>query len=106
MYDIPSIVQAIGRIRPRRRNDDSLLKIFIPKNVEAKLYLGRIECKSNFRQLVTSRVISDNKRSIYMKCMTVDSIYEWMVKDIGCRPVLLASRMGYDQIKCDVCDNC
>ena len=106
LYDIPSIVQAIGRIRPRRRNDDSMMKIFISKNVKSKLYLGKVECNSHFKQLLSSRVISKYKKTIYMKCMTVDSVHEWMMRDIGCRLVSLASRMGYDQTRCKICDNC
>ena len=106
LYNIPSIVQSIGRIRPKQRNDDSLVRVFVPHTVNARLHLDKVNSEHNFQQLCSTRIIAETNRSKYRKCMTVTSVYEWVNCDLGCRFVSLAARMGYNQDICKVCDNC
>ena len=106
LYDLPSIVQAMGRIRPKRRRKISEMMIFIPNKVKSLLHLGRISAKTNFQQLCACRILSESMKERYMRVMTVSSVYEWLTNDTGCKLVSLACRMGYRQNVCNKCDYC
>ena len=97
LYNLPSIVQAMGRIRPHRRNTTSLVRIFINVNNNSKLYLGRIEGKRNYQGLISTQIVSQNSIDYYYKCMTVNSVYDWLTQDLGCRLRSLSKRLGYKQ---------
>ena len=106
LYDLLSVIQAMGRIRPNRRNDDSSMYIFIPTELKRQLHLDSIDSKINFTQLKSNKIIDSNCEDYYHKCMTATSVYEWITKDIGCRLVSLSRRLGYKGRTCKKCDNC
>ena len=106
LYNLPSIIQAMGRIRPHRRNKVSSVVIFITENNNSKLYLGKIEAKRYFQGLISTQIISEQSKDYYYKCMTVDSVHDWLTNDLGCRFVSLSNRLGYKQNRCNYCDRC
>lgn len=107
LYDLPSIVQAIGRIRPnRRKKDTSSCVIFTPTNNNRQLHLQKQDNKSKFDMLVGAGVLSSKHKEKYMTSMTTDAVSNWLLKDVGCRFVSLANRLGFDQRKCGLCDAC
>ena len=106
LYNIPSIIQSMGRIRMNRRKSYSEFAILIPKENKSKLHLDRIDSRQNYIGLLAHRVVGKGRQKMYMSCMTVSSVYDWINTDIGCRVVSLGVRMGYKQNKCNKCDMC
>lgn len=109
LYNIPSIIQSIGRIRPQRRNDDSQCSIFTRVNNEFLLENVAAKNEADFAQLVGCQLLKDSHRGKYLKSMTMSSVHNWLFNDIndgGCRVVSLCSRLGYVHLKCNKCDRC
>ena len=84
LYDLLSIVQAMGRIQLIRRSNDSQMCIYIPSEVNIILDLGSIKSMNHFIQLKTNKIIDVNCEECHKQCMTVSSVYEWMTTDLGC----------------------
>ena len=106
LYDIPSIVQAIGQIRPKRQTEHSRVIFFVPERVQSRLHYAQINAANNFQGLVSNMILPSTKEESYKECMTLTSVHDWMFKDVGCRFVNLSKRLGYTQNKCNLCDAC
>lgn len=106
MYDLPSMVQALGRIRPSRRTNHSKCMIFTMPENRDRLQTRMKDVDSRFDELVSAGIVLNSHKEKYLKSMTVASVNEWLFNDIGCRYVSLADRMGFDQEKCGICDSC
>jgi len=106
MYNLPSIVQAIGRIRPMRRNDNSICSIFTQEKNHDKIALDKDEKANAFRELVACNILSDENSAMYFQSMTMQSVHNWLFNDTGCRYTSIARRLGYNIPSCKVCDKC
>jgi len=104
LYNLPSIVQAIGRIRTMRRTHHSSVAIFT--SIGKKNMIHNIDDDLHFKELVGCGLMKTENYKQYTQCMTVNSVYDWLVNDVGCRLVSLATRLGYQQNKCNICDRC
>ena len=105
-YNLASIVQAYGRIRFRRRTKYSKCSIFTSTNNNARLYTAKNEDKTKLDELIGMGIVSDLNRNKYRRSMTSESVHEWLFNDQGCRLVSLATRMGFKQERCSLCDIC
>lgn len=106
LYNLPSILQSYGRIRPRRRNQSSLCSIYTAKNNVARLKGIEVDSSRNFDELVGSGIVSSSNKSKYNNSMTTKAVHDWLFKDQGCRLVNLAGRLGFRHPKCNICDMC
>lgn len=105
-YNLPSIIQAYGRIRPKRRTTMSECLIFTSNNNYQRLIVAKEESSNAFNLLVGSGIIGPASKDVYNKSMTMHSVNEWLFKDQGCRLVSLAGRIGFRHDKCRICDMC
>lgn len=107
LYNIPSVIQSIGRIRPMRRNSSSICSIFTPVNNTVALERCNTDSKSRFEELVGANILSRELENKYFRSMTTSSVYDWLFNDKGCRLVSLSTRLGYKKMSnCTVCDQC
>lgn len=106
MYNIPSIVQSIGRIRPKRRNANSQCRIYTAMNHKSILRSRKEECFKMVDELIGCNIVSKDCKGKYLKSMTVHSVNGWLFHDQGCRMVSLSSRLGFEQSPCRLCDRC
>lgn len=105
-YNLPSIVQAYGRIRFKQRTKYSKCSIFTAANNNGNLHRAKTEDPIKLDNLIGMGIVSEKNREKYKKSMTVQSVHEWLYKDQGCRLVSLAHRLGFRQQKCTICDMC
>lgn len=106
LYNLPSVVQSIGRIRPMRRCNDSSCLIFTNEQNSARLKQAKDESTNAYNELVGCKIISSGEKMKYFRSMTMMSVNSWLFNDMGCRVVSLANRLGYSQGKCNICDIC
>lgn len=105
-YNLPSIVQAYGRIRFKRRTKYSKCSIFTAMNNGAILIRAKNDDRLKLDSLIGTGIVSEMHRVMYNNSMTVQSVYDWLNKDQGCRMVSLSHRLGYRISKCKICDIC
>lgn len=106
LYNLPSIVQSIGRVRPMRRKKDSLCCIYTSNNNFNRMVVAKDDSIVAFRELVGCGILEDESKDNYMKSMTMSAVNKWLFVDKGCRMVSLALRLGYKQEPCHLCDIC
>lgn len=106
LYNLPSVIQSIGRIRPSRRSTDSLVRIYTDINNQGKIRVAMADSRVAFDELVGSGVLSSECKVKYFHTMTMGSVSDWLSTDKGCRLVALTGRMGYSMDKCKICDIC
>lgn len=106
LYNLPSVIQSIGRIRPRRRTEESLCRIFTAVNNLPKMKVAMEESKVAFDELVCCGVLSSENKPKYFQTMTMSSVNNWLFNDKKCRLATLGWRLGYRVNKCDICDIC
>lgn len=109
LYDILSVIQSIGRIRPHRRKMHSTFQIFLPNETILKRILNqrrRDELKK-FQLLSENKLITMNFEE-FNKILSSESVYEWCCKDLDCRYQSLHERMKFSNLPgpCKMCDNC
>ena len=105
-YNLPSIVQAYGRIRPKRRTKHSQCAIYTLDNNQARLKVAKSENTNVMNQLIGCGIMSSANEEKYERSMTMAGVNDWLFKDQGCRIVSLAGRLGFRHQKCTVCDVC
>lgn len=105
-YDLPSIIQAYGRVRPKRRTKNSKCLIYTAPNNYGRLKAVEVENTNAFNELVGSGIMNSANAVKYNRSMTMAAVNDWLFKDQGCRIVSLAGRLGFQHHKCSVCDMC
>ena len=109
LYDLMSYVQAMSRIRPKWRNENSRMDIFIPDKPRIG-WVGsnnQTDDYNHLQQLKSDNlIVSAEDESIYNRCLTKQSVNDWLYTDEGCRISNLAKRMGYNKGSCTKCDVC
>jgi superfamily II DNA helicase RecQ len=106
LYDLPSVVQSIGRIRVQRRTKYSRVMIFTPMRGvgDKESVRTRID---RFEQLCEIGILKRESEESFKYFMGVESVKDWLFKDQGCRLVSLGNRLGYGlNSKCKSCDVC
>ena len=106
LYNLPSIIQAYGRIRPKRRMDNSLCTIYTSTNNYGRLKSVEDETTNTLNELIGCKIVSSGNTSKYHVSMTMNAVHNWLFKDQGCRLVSLAGRLGFRHRKCNLCDFC
>ena len=106
LYNIPSIVQSMGRIRPMRRTKHSSVLIFTGRNYSSQLKCAEENSWKAYDELVGCNLVSKSMERDYFRSMSQLSVNNWLFNDTGCRLVSLAKRLGYQQKKCNLCDVC
>lgn len=106
LYNLPSIVQAYGRIRPKRRTNYSQCSIYTMKNNYGRVNALRSETLNGWNQLHECKIVSVGQFSTYKNSLTIGSVNDWLFLDQGCRHTSLAQRLGYKCLKCGICDKC
>ena len=110
LYNIPSIVQSIGRIRPMRRNNQSLCVIYTGVDNRKRLEMAKKDSKDAHTQLVKCKVLpsDDNKiDAFYFRSMSMTAVNNWLFSDPGCRLARLGWRLGFEiKEECKICDRC
>ena len=105
-YNLVSIIQSYGRIRPKRRSKNSKCLIFTSPNNYGRLKAAEAESTNTFNELVGNGIMNSANAEEYMRSMTMGAVNDWLFKDQGCRIVSLAGRLGIEHQKCAVCDMC
>lgn len=106
LYDISSVVQSIGRIRPMRRINDSSCVIFTNEINSVRLRAAKEDSKIAYSELVGCKIIPSDMLIKYIRSMSMVGVNGWLFHDTGCRVVSLAKRLGYKESKCNICDIC
>ena len=110
LYDIPSIIQAMGRIRPHRRNERSSFMLFGPE-ISSEEYQEKKEAeRKHWNVLKNNNLVNDEIRLVYNKSMTQTSVISWAYQTKTCRVQYLKDKMGStvgisNICGCDVCNN-
>ena len=106
MYNLPSIVQSIGRIRPSQRNNESTCSIFTSDNNSEIMRVARNVVNNLFCELVGCKVMSKDNKVKYFHSMSMASVNNWLFDILDCRMVSLSKQLGYEQGICELCDTC
>ena len=106
LYDLLSIIQAMGRIRPHRRNTSSKLFIFIPKQSTHILRQRKDNEIMRKNQLIAIGLIKQSDEVYYNNCLTSESVIKWCSNTSVCRITTLGNSIGHNFSWCNVCDVC
>ncbi len=106
LYNLPSIIQSIGRIRAQRRNEKSECTIFTDVNYKYKLDDAVAKSNADCEQLIGCNLLERANMGKYFKSMTMNAVNGWLFHDQGCRIASLSARLGYVHNKCQQCDRC
>jgi superfamily II DNA helicase RecQ len=105
LFDLMSLVQALGRLRPCQRTSTGSIRILLPKRNEDWFLRKKQDDFCRTRLLLERGLLTPNI-STFEKIGTISSIREWAFVDEGCRIQSLTSRFGGLRDKCGVCDRC
>ena len=106
LYNIPSIIQSIGRIRPHRRTERSICAIFTGVDNNAQLQCSKPATSKLFVELCALKILKKSDELTFRRSNSRGSVNNWLFSDKGCRMVSLASRLGFEQRVCNLCDRC
>jgi len=106
LYNLPSIVQSLGRIRPIQRSNVSQCRIFTNTNNQSRIQIDKNDSTTAMNELIGSGILSSDHQKKYKRSMTCTAVNKWLFEDQGCRYVSLAARLGYTQVPCNLCDAC
>jgi superfamily II DNA helicase RecQ len=107
IFNLMSVVQAMGRLRPKQRKSSGCIEIFLNKMTTdlRKTYFERD--KVAFNLLVAKGILAEEHLAAFRKVGSLCAFYRWAMNDPGCRVVALSNRFGLPGASnCDVCDRC
>lgn len=104
LFNIMSVAQAIGRLRPAQRRSDGSIHVFLPNRSERWFREQSVRDETR-RCILTERGLLDSICVEYAQVCTIEGIRSWAIGE-GCRLVNMARRFGYPRKQCSVCDRC
>ena len=109
LYDILSVFQSIGRIRPHRRQKGiSMIKVTVPVLNDYIRQSMQRDDEQKFISLKSAKLLKEEDKAIFHQCLSSKSVVDWIHNECQCRRQALLSRLGADKIgeicgDCDVC---
>jgi hypothetical protein len=101
---LPSIVQAIGRLRPGQRKKSGWIQIVLPVLTPRQCKIRLEEARWTYDFLTLHDYVPANFE-LYCRVMTPVGLYDW-VKGGGCRLRKLSRFFGCEATLCGVCLGC
>lgn len=105
LYSLMNVIQAMGRLRPSQRLGGASIRIYLPPINDQRLDGWRTRETVGFDALRNRKLIADDQ-ILFKRVATNSGLYEWLVKDEGCRIKNLARRYGFQRPQCRFCDIC
>ena len=106
LFSLMSVVQALGRLRPKQRTGTSSFVIFANKLSSTQQAAMEKEDMMNFHRLRELGVIDTSNEQDYMQIGTIKGLVDWETERGKCRVVSLAGKFGSTYEQCNVCDVC
>jgi superfamily II DNA helicase RecQ len=109
IFNLMSVVQAMGRLRPKQRKRTGCIEIFLNKMTKERWKMFVERDKTTCSLLVAKGIVAVTPENLLalQKVGTLRGIYSWATKDTGCRVVALSNRFGLlGASNCNVCDRC
>jgi superfamily II DNA helicase RecQ len=109
IFNLMSVVQAMGRLRPKQRKCTGRIEIFLNKMSQKRWARFVVHDKAVCKNLVAKGIVANTREHLtaFKKVGTLCDIHHWATKDTGCRVVALSNRFGLlGASNCNVCDRC
>ena len=94
LYDLMSVVQAMGRLRPLQRRSNGCIEFLVQTPSEEHLRRMRGADHVKSAELLRRGVLTEESLSSYELVGTRIGVHDWTFKDSGCRLVALGHRFG------------
>jgi hypothetical protein len=108
LFNLISIVQAIGRLRPSQRASNGSFEVLLHKMPERHLMQLR-KVDDNLRKINLEKgLLTPEKVQRFNKVATFEGLHQWATADTGCRLVAMQKWFGFSEgvRPCKVCDRC
>ena len=106
LYNVSSLVQAIGRLRPPQRGPGAVVEVLhLPFNQKVLKDANETEVNS-FRELVSATCLKEDCRDDYSKIFSPVGLQNFLLTKEGCYLQTLSSYYGYARCKCMNCQLC
>jgi hypothetical protein len=108
IFNLMSVVQAMGRLRPKQRKSTGCIEIFLNKMSPALWARFQVRDKTTLDLLAAKRIIATAKdQKVFGAVGSFCHLYRWANFDDGCRIVALSRRFGLPGVSdCKACDRC
>lgn len=106
LYDVSSIVQAFGRLRPEQRGDDSVVVIYRNRISEMNYEETKKDGEEAFQKLKAAGCLSDNERTVFGRIFSPFGLRQVLLLRKGCYLQTISSYFGYNRAPCGRCNLC
>jgi superfamily II DNA helicase RecQ len=106
LYNVSSLVQAFGRLRPEQRGSDATVCIFRSPFRKNERSDARTIEKNAFEQLRTTSCLGEDVHEMYCKIFSPCGLQDIFCLKGGCYLKALSSYFGYDRTACGRCTLC
>lgn len=107
LFNLMCVVQAWGRLRPNQRTSFGRIEMLINNLKRDQLEQAKRNDKLQCDLLLGKGIVTQQTVEPYMAVGSQMGLYQWAVKDPGCRVVALTKRFGIEGTQdCKVCDRC
>lgn len=106
LYNISSLVQAFGRLRPEQRGDDAVVSIFRTKLCKKDLDTAKETEENLFLELKAAGCVGDETRTLYRRLFSPVGLLWFFFSKQGCYLQTISSYFDYDRPPCGKCTLC
>jgi superfamily II DNA helicase RecQ len=104
LYNVMSVVQAIGRLLAHQRLDGASIDMILPKLSAKRISDFAAESRIEFNKLVARKLVPHDWE-VFQTFSTTNGIVNW-INTPGCQLANLDALFGHTRRKCDVCSVC
>jgi superfamily II DNA helicase RecQ len=104
IYNLMSVVQAMGRLRLSQRIDGATIDVIVPKLSSKRVTECEIQSRNEFEKLLSRKLVPSDWDS-FKKFSTTLGIVAW-VDTPGCQLANLDKIFGHSRDNCQVCSVC
>jgi hypothetical protein len=106
LFQISSLVQAFGRLRPEQRGPDSTVTVVLKRDDTRNFARLKEDDEDRYRLLFDAGIIGEDSDNMVRQVYGVDNLQQVMAETDDCLLRLISQRFGYDRNVCRRCCNC
>ena len=106
LFNVSSLVQAIGRLRPEQRGSTSTVRIFRFPIRSSHRFDAKQQSDLSFAEMVEAGCLVNDSRDLFTRLFTSVGLQEVLSLKQGCYLQSLSRMYGFVRLPCERCDLC
>jgi hypothetical protein len=106
LFNVSSLIQAIGRLRPEQRGPTSVVHVFRYPFRSVNRQDARLKCQLLFSEVVQATCLTNDSRNLFESLFSPVGLQEVLSLKEGCYLQHLSKLYGFVRLPCDRCGLC